>query len=307
MRGRCARTVPSGRLEAVGTDDARPRHPARDGRPARCGSCADRGAHRASRADGHAVVRRRCDVDRSDPPAGVRARRRTRAGRARRVLAHAGPGRPTRHVVRRSVPAGPVPHRRSRRHLEPRRRMERSPELVDVGGVARRRRHARRFDAAFGQHRSARSEPPLPRPLGWWGVRVDRRRRRLGTRSTRARRRLPARPRRAVRPRSALRADAPAEARPAVPAEPLRHLPARPTATRWERIGDAMPRDVGDIGFPVELHPRDPDTVWVFPMDGTDVWPRSSPDGRPAVYVTRDAGRRGSARTTGSPSGRGSP
>ena len=60
--------------------------------------------------------------------------------------------------------------------------------------------------------------------------------------------------------------------------------------TKWTRIGDNMPRDVGDIGFPVELHPRDPDTVWVFPMDGTDVWPRTSPDGRPAVYVTRDAG-----------------
>ena len=25
-------------------------------------------------------------------------------------------------------------------------------------------------------------------------------------------------------------------------------------------------------------------------MDGTDVWPRTSPDGRPAVFVTRDAG-----------------
>ena len=59
---------------------------------------------------------------------------------------------------------------------------------------------------------------------------------------------------------------------------------------RWERIGDNMPRDVGDIGFPIELHPRDPDTAWVFPMDGTDVWPRTSPDGKPAVYVTRDAG-----------------
>jgi photosystem II stability/assembly factor-like uncharacterized protein len=59
---------------------------------------------------------------------------------------------------------------------------------------------------------------------------------------------------------------------------------------RWERIGDNMPRDVGDIGFPVELHPRDPDTAWVFPMDGTDVWPRTSPGGRPAVFVTRDAG-----------------
>lgn len=61
-------------------------------------------------------------------------------------------------------------------------------------------------------------------------------------------------------------------------------------ATRWVRIGDNLPRDVGDIGFPVELHPRDPDTAWVFPMDGTDVWPRTSPGGRPAVYRTRDAG-----------------
>ena len=61
-------------------------------------------------------------------------------------------------------------------------------------------------------------------------------------------------------------------------------------AERWERIGDNMPRDVGDIGFPVELHPRDPDTIWVFPMDGTDVWPRTSPDGRPAVFRSSDAG-----------------
>jgi photosystem II stability/assembly factor-like uncharacterized protein len=59
---------------------------------------------------------------------------------------------------------------------------------------------------------------------------------------------------------------------------------------RWIRIGDNMPSEVGDVGFPIELHPRDPDTAWVFPMDGTDVWPRTSPDGRPAVYVTRDAG-----------------
>jgi photosystem II stability/assembly factor-like uncharacterized protein len=59
---------------------------------------------------------------------------------------------------------------------------------------------------------------------------------------------------------------------------------------RWVRIGNNMPRDVGDIGFPIELHPRDPDTAWVFPMDGSDVWPRTSPDGRPAVYRTTDAG-----------------
>ena len=60
--------------------------------------------------------------------------------------------------------------------------------------------------------------------------------------------------------------------------------------TRWIRIGNNMPTEIGDIGFPIELHPTDPDTAWVFPMDGTDVWPRTNPDGRPAVYVTHDAG-----------------
>jgi photosystem II stability/assembly factor-like uncharacterized protein len=61
---------------------------------------------------------------------------------------------------------------------------------------------------------------------------------------------------------------------------------------RWARIGENMPKAVGDIGFPLALHPRDPDTLWVFPMDGSSVWPRTSPGGKPAVYVTRDGGRR---------------
>jgi len=74
----------------------------------------------------------------------------------------------------------------------------------------------------------------------------------------------------------------------------------RPDA-RWIRIGDNMPEEIGDIGFPIELHPRDPDTAWVFPMDGTDVWPRTSPDGRPAVYVTRDAGESWSRQDAGLP------
>ncbi len=59
----------------------------------------------------------------------------------------------------------------------------------------------------------------------------------------------------------------------------------------WIRIGRAMPKTVGDIGFPLVLHPRDPAAVWVFPMDGTDVWPRTSPGGKPAAYVTRNGGR----------------
>jgi photosystem II stability/assembly factor-like uncharacterized protein len=63
------------------------------------------------------------------------------------------------------------------------------------------------------------------------------------------------------------------------------------SADVWQRIGLKMPKRVGDIGFPIVVHPRDADTAWVFPMDGTDVWPRTSPDGRPAAYVTRNAGR----------------
>ncbi len=64
----------------------------------------------------------------------------------------------------------------------------------------------------------------------------------------------------------------------------------RPSDT-WQRIGRKMPRRVGDIGFPMVVHPHDADTAWVFPMDGTDVWPRTAPQGQPAAYVTRNGGR----------------
>ena len=59
----------------------------------------------------------------------------------------------------------------------------------------------------------------------------------------------------------------------------------------WLRIGERMPKRVGDIGFPMVVHPRDADCAWVFPMDGTSVWPRTSPDGKPAVYGTKNAGK----------------
>jgi hypothetical protein len=60
----------------------------------------------------------------------------------------------------------------------------------------------------------------------------------------------------------------------------------------WERIGKRMPKKVGDIGFGIVGHPTDPQTVWVLPMDGTRIWPRTSPDGQPAVYRTTDGGKR---------------
>jgi len=69
----------------------------------------------------------------------------------------------------------------------------------------------------------------------------------------------------------------------------------------WVRIGDNMPRDVGDIGFPIVVHPQDADTAWVFPMDGTSVWPRTCPGGRPGVYRTTDAGRTWKRQSAGMP------
>jgi hypothetical protein len=64
----------------------------------------------------------------------------------------------------------------------------------------------------------------------------------------------------------------------------------RPSTT-WVRIGKGIPKSVGDIGFPMVVHPRDDRTAWIMPMDGSTVWPRVSPGGKPAVYQTKDAGR----------------
>ncbi len=70
---------------------------------------------------------------------------------------------------------------------------------------------------------------------------------------------------------------------------------------RWLRVGRNMPKEVGDIGFPMVVHPHDADTAWVFPMDGTTVWPRTSPGGRPAVHVTHDGGETWQRQSNGMP------
>lgn len=71
----------------------------------------------------------------------------------------------------------------------------------------------------------------------------------------------------------------------------------------WVRIGRNMPKRIGDIGFPIVTHPRDADTAWVFPMDGTSVWPRTSPSGAPSAYVTRNGGRSWRRLDAGLPKG----
>ncbi len=54
----------------------------------------------------------------------------------------------------------------------------------------------------------------------------------------------------------------------------------------WEYIGDGLP---ADFGFPVVVHPHEPDTVFVFPMNGGDR--RYPPDAKARVWRSRDAGR----------------
>ena len=70
---------------------------------------------------------------------------------------------------------------------------------------------------------------------------------------------------------------------------------------QWQRVGAKMPKRIGDVGFPIVLHPRDDNTAWVFPMDGTDVWPRTSPQGLPAAYVTRNGGKTWQRQDVGLP------
>jgi photosystem II stability/assembly factor-like uncharacterized protein len=70
---------------------------------------------------------------------------------------------------------------------------------------------------------------------------------------------------------------------------------------QWHDLGATMPKSVGSIGFPVVLHPHDPDTLWVFPMDGSSVWPRVSPGGKPAVYRSVNGGKSWQRQATGLP------
>ena len=74
----------------------------------------------------------------------------------------------------------------------------------------------------------------------------------------------------------------------------------RPSDT-WVRIGKSMPKRVGDVGFPMVVHPRDDNTAWVLPMDGNTVWPRTSVEGKPAVYMTRNGGRTWQRQDAGMP------
>ncbi|MEM8789473.1 MAG: exo-alpha-sialidase [Pseudomonadota bacterium] len=57
-------------------------------------------------------------------------------------------------------------------------------------------------------------------------------------------------------------------------------------AASWVSIEAGLP---STFGFPVAVHPEDPDTVWLVPMNG-DAAGRYPPEGRPGVWRSRDAG-----------------
>ena len=77
-----------------------------------------------------------------------------------------------------------------------------------------------------------------------------------------------------------------ASTRPAVPAEPRRHAPQRRRrAARWTEITEGLPTE---FGFAAAAHPHDRDTFYVVPLDPGHG--RCMPDGRAAVWRTRDAG-----------------
>lgn len=53
----------------------------------------------------------------------------------------------------------------------------------------------------------------------------------------------------------------------------------------WKSIADGLP---ADFGFPIVVHPHEPDTVYVFPLDGSAG--RHPVDGKARVWRSRDAG-----------------
>jgi photosystem II stability/assembly factor-like uncharacterized protein len=64
----------------------------------------------------------------------------------------------------------------------------------------------------------------------------------------------------------------------------------------WTDIANGVP---SDFGFAIGVHPANPDTAWIVPLEA-DVF-RCTPEGKCRVYRTRDAGASWQAMTNGLP------
>ena len=65
---------------------------------------------------------------------------------------------------------------------------------------------------------------------------------------------------------------------------------------RWVDIANGVP---SDFGFAMAMHPRDPDTVYIVPLESDEF--RCTPEARLRVYRTRDAGESWEPLTKGLP------
>ena len=65
----------------------------------------------------------------------------------------------------------------------------------------------------------------------------------------------------------------------------------------WDNITTGLP---STFGFPIRVHPRDPDTLWTLPLNG-DMAGRYPPDAAAAVWRSRDAGQNWEALRDGLP------
>ena len=68
-------------------------------------------------------------------------------------------------------------------------------------------------------------------------------------------------------------------------------------AGSWTYIGDGLP---SDFGFPVVVHPHEPDTIFVFPNSGGD-GPLPARRQGPGLALARRRARRGRSSATGCP------
>lgn len=66
---------------------------------------------------------------------------------------------------------------------------------------------------------------------------------------------------------------------------------------RWDSIEAGLP---SSFGFPASVHPRDPSTLYLVPLNG-DIAGRYVPEGKAAVWRTRDGGNTWEAKREGLP------
>ena len=72
---------------------------------------------------------------------------------------------------------------------------------------------------------------------------------------------------------------------------------SRDGGRNWQDITKGLP---STFGFPIAVHPRDSETVWVIPLNG-DSQGRFPPDATAAVWKTSDGGESWSAKRNGLP------